>query len=1459
MKQSQSHIKIILKSILVVAAVAQFVPNIQATTINLTAKTADGWKILAVDPPTGTTTVQSTLNGEFTPGTGFTYTDAVYTPGRYYVMQQFLQENTVYANTMLVFNDQWQQQTSVTLSQPVTAPLAYNSSDGKVYGAFTSGGTVSLSSFDLSTGTPTAITKISINPVAMAADAAGHLYAVTADAKLYQISTKGMTVEIGSLGMAIPAGSSTACHDPSGKKLYWLTTGGVYNLDTTTGRATKLSDFSIPATQLIGAYIRQENINAVPSWVDNLEILFNNDSLNGTVTFNLPANDDTGTPLSGTVSYEIKLNETVAASGTGSPGSKITAAVNARAAGKYTLIVYALNGTVRGPDLRQTRFIGHDTPKAPAFANATASDANNNVTLTWGAVTEGMEGGYINTAAIAYNIIRQPGDVKVAENVRSTSYTDNSLTSMGIYSYEITATDGVTTSTPTVTAEITAAESLGINAPWSHDFPTSGQGFFTVYDGNNDGICWNYSANDKTMWLRMSQSQESDDWLISPPINVTSNMQYNLRMTLNGSNQMETQRVEIRYGNAPTPEAMTNVAMRTTEFVWERNLNFWFEAVSTGKIYIGLHVTSKPSGGAIKAQNFMLSGAIDGRCPAQPGYVTATPGANGALSATVDAILPSLDFNGNTLGSISSVTIFNATTGKTVAELTGKNPGDRCSVTDNEPVAGINIYEVSCTNAYGTGTPRTRECWIGPDIPALPQNVSWTKSGNGVTIRWDRPSGGEHNGYLNFDNLEYIVYERDMEHQIYRGKAFSTTATPVISEQQELLRYYVCAVDADGQNGKVATSNHSAYGEAYGTPLHESFTQAGTSTAPWKLDIEEGNNPWYALSYLTDLSVRPFDHDGGMLVYTPLSAGSSKIETPVLDISSLSKPVIKFWHMSFDNNTALSVEASIDNGNSWQTVGAINPGTPARWELRTLSLDKFKGMKNVQFCIRAQSAAQGNYILVDNLSIADYAATDPMVVNLDVPARVVAGKNYTALATVANNGSTTLNGCTLLILHGLENRVASASVPAIAPDSTCVVKLDVKLSSNATETVDIYSVVSHKSDADPNNNSFGVRVNVNAPYVPRPLHLKKLPDNGDGTVSLTWDEVDNRCAEAVTDDFESYEGGSIGGIDVTYDRGTGEWHRNRTTGAIGPFKLVDNDGLLTGTLVTLNLPHKNEGMVCQVIDNEKFGMQSHSVMAPHSGNKYLCFWKAITPSDNFDVPNDDWLILPELAEGGQHISLWAKSITDKYGLESFDVMVSMDGDDTADFKLFTTVTNIAAGYSYAPHAGYSYYEFDLPEDTRYVAIRYAAVGTTGLLLDDITYTPADNLHEIRLTGYNVYRNDQLVNNSPVKTTTFTDRPTEATDYRYNVTAQFDEGESRYSNTVAHSLENALAECHALTSIEVINGKLIVTTEATIPVSIYNINGILIASETVTGTTVFDLQPGAYAIRAGNESTVVIIK
>lgn len=1459
-----------LKSLIILAVSTLTAVSVSAAAPTIYGLTTTGstWAVSSTVPASGAKIkTEKLLDGEMMPGLGYAYAGAVYFGSRYYVIQNFMQGGKPMMFNTLVFNEDWIQVNTLRLNaevRPVT--MAYRNADETIYGVFDMTDGFVLGTFDVNNGG--AVTTIATLPqkvVAIDFTPQNELIGIGIDGTAYRINpSSGALTKIGSTGIEPGDESQDLCADPATGRLYWLTPEAIYEVSTTTGAATKLTNMD-GATVWAGAFIKPAEKEVVPSWVDNLTLDFDKDSLTGRVNFTMPTVDDSGKQLSGELEYQVWADETLAASGTSAPGATVSVNAAVAESGMHSFRVIARKNSINGMESKITRFIGHDVPSAPTALTVANAGNLRNVTVSWNSVTEGVNGGWIDVDNIRYTLVRQPDNVTVASATSATSVTDTSVAQMGYYTYTLTASDGQFTSSAAVTPSVLIGENDGIQPPWAYGFGAAGLGLFSAVDGNSDGLTWAFDAANSVVWCRLSASTQADDWLMTPGISLEKGKFYPVTISISGSYYNELEILEVKCGSRPVPAAMTETALKATEFVGQRNFSFMFSPAEGGIQNFGLHVVSPAANGAVLITEFGVGAGIDGRSPSAVTLLSAKAADLGAMKATVSFTTPTLDFSGASLSGKADVIVTNLTTGATISAGLTANSGQAVTVTDNNPAPGINEYSVVCANAYGAGPATKTKVWVGPDITAAPSEVRWTANSDGtVTVKWTACTKGEHGGYVDFNALEYIVYHRETEQILYRGKELTATLTPVIEDRQEPLRFYVCGVNSANEAGTFCQSNYAPFGTPYQLPLEESFAGAGTGTTPWMLNYVSGNNPWYALSYLTDVTLQPFDNDGGMLVYTPIGAGKSWIETPLVDMTASSKPVMKFWQYMFNDYTAVSVLGSSDSGNNWKKLHTVvydssRPG----WNLVTADLSPFAGKSNVILAIEGEASAAGPYVIVDNVTVGELADVDPMISAIDIPAKAQAGKTYTARVTVANNGGLTLKDYSIVVSH---NSVCATTVagPSLAPDQKTTIEIEVPVSPNASGNMAVEVAVVHTLDAEPDNNSLSAATSVTPSYLPKPGQLTMTADSETATkVALSWGAPATVYNAPVFDDLESYESGSVGGIDVTYDYTARTYKIGKTTGAIGPYTLVDNDTMLTSSLIGLShIPHVNDGMACQLLDVAAYNLGGHSVLAPHSGNKFFCFWQSMTPDNDFDLPNDDWLILPELSADDKNIAFWAKSITDKYGLECFDIMVSSTGTALADFKIFTTVKNVKAGYSTSADAGYTLYEFQLPASTRFAALRYNAAGTSGLLVDDITYTPVDSRRELTLIGYNVYRNDVLVNASPLQTTSFTDIITESGDYRYNVTALFDLGESSYSNEVTHSavVQSDLDDVDIADAIEITaeTGTIVIKAPEGLTAEVFTIDGRLLRRVTTLPVTRLPLSAGLYVVKVANTTAKITL-
>ena len=368
--------------------------------------------------------------------------------------------------------------------------------------------------------------------------------------------------------------------------------------------------------------------------------------------------------------------------------------------------------------------------------------------------------------------------------------------------------------------------------------------------------------------------------------------------------------------------------------------------------------------------------------------------------------------------------------------------------------------------------------------------------------------------------------------------------------------------------------------------------------------------------------------------------------------------------------------------------------------------------------------------------------------------KVELGKTAASISVgITNNGTGDVAASDYTVkLYNNSKLIDTAAGKAIAAGASDTVSL--KYTPQSDDPVDnlLYAVVDYAADENTaDNQTKTVGVKMVKPEMPVVNDLKL--NSADGANSLSWTRPDlsGSAARIVTDGFEDYDAFTL-------------WD-------MGDWTLYDKDGYSVCCIQGTSYPNMYEPMAFQVFNPDKVTTTTDGlseIFDPHSGSQYLIDFAAE------DGANDDWLVSPKLSGNAQTISFYAKSVTNQYGLEQFEVYASEDGTETYEMTRVMDETKVPVKWTK--------FTVDLPEGTKYFAIRCVSDMRFAFMLDDITYESAPKPLEVEFVGYNVYRDGKKLNNDPLTTPDFTDNnPTAGA--TYYVTVVYNVGESDASNIV----------------------------------------------------------------------------
>ena len=299
---------------------------------------------------------------------------------------------------------------------------------------------------------------------------------------------------------------------------------------------------------------------------------------------------------------------------------------------------------------------------------------------------------------------------------------------------------------------------------------------------------------------------------------------------------------------------------------------------------------------------------------------------------------------------------------------------------------------------------------------------------------------------------------------------------------------------------------------------------------------------------------------------------------------------------------------------------------------------------------------------------------------------------------------------------------------------------------------------------------------------------------------------------------------------------------------VGNWTLFDGDGAKTTSIYGASTwPHSQEPYAYVVFNPADAGLDLTSLpkYAPHSGSQYM----AAFACDYTKAPlghNDDWLITPELSGKAQTVSFYAKSVNSEWCTESYEVLYSTTDTDTASF------VKVAEG-----DLGDEWTEITatLPAGAKYMAIRCVSKDQFIFMVDDVTYQGVMP----QITGYNVYRDGQLLATVPSGSTAYTDAGAGSGDHDYVVTVVYADGESAASN-VCHVVSTGIGDA-TVGQVSVCGGKGVIRIAGAEgrTVRVYATDGRLVATAEGQQSMTIAVTAGQYLVSVGGKTDNVIVK
>lgn len=1282
--------------------------------------------------------------------------------------------------------------------------MAYNYADDMIY-ALTydeNGATTRLSTFDRTNYTYTPITDFpdTYDIYTMTFDPEGNLYMIFADGIIRQMdpATGEIIGELFNTGFE-PVYMQSACWSPKDNYIIWAAS----NDDESHIIAV---DIAASSTEILCSYSHLEEwvslyttdpvasddapeapaIEVVPAYAA---------ALNGNIKVTAPSTTVSGNTLNGAgLSLVIELNGVEIYNDEVSPGELVSLEATF-AEGNNTARAYAANAAGKGIITSEKFYAGNDTPLPVTNLEVSVADGGI-ATLTWAAPTGGANGGYVDLSALTYNIERL-GEV-VATGITNTTYVDQLPDGMAQYEWAVYAVYGDKVSAPTYSDKILHGDAIAL--PYEHTFDHEGcLDIYTIIDNNGDNKTWTYDAAKSVLQYTYHTTNNGDDYAITPPIHLTNEKMISVEVSTYCHMLSYPERIEITLGTSTNP-ADHIVIIPNTDVTWNapQTIRANISVEEEGSYYIGIHATSYADQYYLLVKDIKVSEAAGFDAPKAVENVTATPGANGALTATLAFTAPTETFGGDPLTEDVTVTAYR---NDAVVGTTTCTPGGTGAIVDNNAVNGVNKYVLVTSNSAGNGDMYEISCYVGVDIPASVTNIKFTTAEDNMSsvMTWDVPVGAQ-GGYINPEELIYTIYVPTSDGYNITPVDETTELSYEITTNSSTLEgysYYVSAKNSAGESD--AYGGSVVLGKPYTLPFVEQLEGTTLVNSPWYTYSDNSSYAEWEMGGMMENYNLPEPvtaPDGGMFIcydFWEYADGSCGLLVPKVTLAGADAPTLYFsmYHYTTASDINELVVSITTDDDSYEEIFAkkVNNAPGNGWVEYQVNLDEYKDATWIGIMFDAYIAANG-FVFIDYIKVENAAENDVMLQSLVAPSNVTMGEEVEFIANVLNKGSNTASYDVTFYVDDEEVTTVTESELASNESKAYTAKFTTK-AENIGEMI-VKAVVTMSNDEVENNNEATTKVTVTQPYLPVVTDL--AGEEVGGAVTLTWSEP-IIAGSGTIDNMEKYESFIIDNI--------------------GDYTVVDADNLQTyGIQGYDGMPYVNGPKAWQVWAPGDLGITTDTWL-PYSGDKCLVAFAC------WDGPASDWLITPEIM-GGTEVSFYANIPTDQYGAESFEVLYSTTDTNIESFEVLEQESKGTLGWEK--------YTYMLPNDAKYFAIRYTSYDIFALLVDDFSFVESSSSSDLAVVGYNVYHNGNKINTDVITETTYTTSEILANaENTYNVTVVYNEGESLFSNTVVFKA----------TGIEDINDLGVNVYGQDDFIKIENVSGRIVNIYTVDGKVVYN--------------------
>lgn len=999
------------------------------------------------------------------------------------------------------------------------------------------------------------------------------------------------------------------------------------------------------------------------------------------------------------------------------------------------------------------------------------------------------------------------------------------------------------------------AVSVTIDVPFEMTPTQQEVDMFTIIDTNDDSKKWKYVSNFKGLQSPSNSKMDCDDWAITPGIRFNSgdkNYELSFTMTHNMRGEAFQSSFEVYLGTSPDVDGMTTKIGEIANFYVTKasedipqTIAFGLPDGAAGVYYIGFRCLTKKdskdpevnSWGCTFKKIAVAEKESSAAAPAQPTDATVTPATEGGLSATVSFTMPTVAMNGQELAADKELTAILTSPAQTVPAK--GLPGSPQSITVST-LQGDNALTLQ-VNGELDGEPLSLQTYTGVVLPKRVHDLTGVLSRDNMTytLTWTAPTEGENGGYIDPETVEYDIYIKDSSTGEYIFKETTGTAKEYVYTLPEGSPLRTTSLQVRPRNAAGTSTDlinwinqdpvyvSDMHGTPHSLPAVETFDNLDMKYTP--LTIARPDDNYAGRWIISDpSSILEDDNQSALTAYNPYNEDPTmgRVLLSKFSTAGINNAAFEMKYLRYSSHASTMTVYVSNYDIQLYKLGTLDCGTTTDWATVSYPLpQEFQDNPWIQIVVDVALDDVDYVYAIDSYSIKTSAEKDLALTALTSDNDVRVGEEASFTAEVTNTGFAALTSDVKFDVTCEGEVIASGTVAGnqlASGEKKAYTWSFIPTIADATKKIDVKASLVAADEVESNNSKI-ISTEVRKPLLPTVTTLSaSMLDN---SVSLTWQEPE--LNKTLTESFEDLEA-------FSYDE------------ALGSFSNIDRDGKSVYKFSSNPMPNENLPKAFMVINSDEL-VYSEGLEA-QTGKQYLMATCPERASESAPTPDpaDDWLITPELC-GGSYVSFYFGIINAAYP-ETIRLMYSTSDNNPDSFVEINKLTKQTVGWEKI--------ECKLPADAKYFAINYVSRDMFGILIDDVCYVSANDLHTI--AKYNVYRDGQFLGESTA-TEYVDDAVEDGQTYNYHVTTLTDSESSASpvaTITVAKSGIGTVAAAGAV-SISTTDGNILISNAGNRAVDIFSVDGKTICRGTGDGT--YPVASGAYIVTVGDTTVKVLVR